>query len=93
MYGYGNWKDIAKHVESKSEAQVKFRRFFLHGALGYYNFLTLIFLFNNQYFIYFTLIYYFCFRSKNDTLNDLLMVQLGPIPGRKISEEKQLIIH
>ena len=35
MYGYGNWKDIAKHVESKSEAQVKFRRFFLHGALGY----------------------------------------------------------
>ena len=22
MYGYGNWKDIAKHVESKTEAQV-----------------------------------------------------------------------
>ena len=22
MYGYGNWKDIARHVESKNETQV-----------------------------------------------------------------------
>lgn len=38
MYGYGNWKDIARHVESKNESQVKERyiKRFINGAIGTY---------------------------------------------------------
>jgi len=36
MFGYGNWKDISSHVESKNEAQVKERytKRFINGAIG-----------------------------------------------------------
>ena len=36
MFGYGNWKDIARHVESKNEQQVKERyiKRFINGAIG-----------------------------------------------------------
>jgi len=36
MFGYGNWKDISRHVESKNEHQVKERyiKRFINGAIG-----------------------------------------------------------
>ena len=36
MFGYGNWKDIARHVESKNEFQVKERyiKRYINGAIG-----------------------------------------------------------
>ena len=36
MFGYGNWKDIARHVESKNESQVRDRytKRFINGAIG-----------------------------------------------------------
>jgi len=36
MFGFGNWKDIAKHVETKTDQQVKerFIKCFINGPLG-----------------------------------------------------------
>ena len=36
MFGFGNWKDISKHVETKNEYQVKerFIKCFINGPLG-----------------------------------------------------------
>lgn len=36
MFGYGNWKDIAKHVETKGEGQVKERyiKCYIRGSVG-----------------------------------------------------------
>lgn len=36
MFGYGNWKDIAKHVETKGETQVKERyiKCYIQGTVG-----------------------------------------------------------
>jgi len=36
MFGYGNWKDIAKHVETKGEQAVKdrFTKCYIHGSVG-----------------------------------------------------------
>lgn len=36
MFGYGNWKDIAKHVETKGETQVKERyiKCYIRGSVG-----------------------------------------------------------
>jgi len=38
QYGYGNWKDIAQHVESKSADQCKeeYSKHFIHGIVGKY---------------------------------------------------------
>jgi len=38
MYGFGNWKDIAKHVETKSDVQVKERyiKCYINGVVGKY---------------------------------------------------------
>ncbi len=36
MFGYGNWKDVTRHVESKTEQQVKERyiKRFINGSIG-----------------------------------------------------------
>ena len=36
MFGFGNWKDIAKHVETKSDVQVKERyiKCYIRGVVG-----------------------------------------------------------
>lgn len=36
MFGYGNWKDISRHVETKNEVQVRDRytKRFINGAIG-----------------------------------------------------------
>lgn len=38
MFGYGNWKDVTRHVESKNEQQVKERyiKRFINGAIGHH---------------------------------------------------------
>ena len=38
MFGFGNWKDIAKHIETKSDVQVKERyiKCYITGVVGKY---------------------------------------------------------
>ncbi len=36
QYGYGNWKDIARHIETKTPEQAKeeYIRHYIHGCVG-----------------------------------------------------------
>jgi hypothetical protein len=80
MFGYGNWKDIARHVESKNEQQVKERyiKRFINGAIGIHTWkedLRLVDMLRART----------STRSKGATLNDSSMEPSASTHGRRIS--------